>query len=595
MSERKATGMNDEGGFSQMRANKPAHYRPAPARRNAAVPIDALIRAALDCKRGGLMVLDRERHVRLMNRPASELLGVAPSAGCEPHVMAMLAQSPWLDAASLQALQAALECSDMAEPREILLSLPGPGASRVIAIEVRPARQLGWAVSFADVTQSRENQDWLLEHAATDPVTGLWNRQHFMLMLRDRLEMPTEAGVTAVLLLDLSRFRPVNESLGTASGDMLLRLVGNRLASLLREGDVLARFASDEFAIMVAGLSGRQDIDALSDRLATLIAKPFMLDGHMISVGVHAGAACAPEDGMTPEMLLANAGLALAAARAEARGQLRFYEPTLNAQARQRRALESDLRAALGRCEFELHYQPQIDLHSGRITGFEALVRWRNPSRGLVPPGEFISLAEEMGLIGAIGAWVLKTACAQAMQWPAGLTVAVNASPLQMDCGGFADIVSTVLAETGLPGSRLEVEITENMLLRDNGTVLATFQALRGLGVRLVLDDFGTGYASLSQLGRFHFDKIKIDRSFVSGPGTLAEQDAIMRAIAALGISLGVPTTAEGVETREQLTRVTENGCTSVQGYYFSRPVPADAVEALLTRINKPPEPALVT
>jgi diguanylate cyclase (GGDEF)-like protein len=577
--------MDQDAALPRGRVGRVDIGKPAGLRRGAPTALDPLLRAALDFARPGLMVLDHALNVRLLTRPAADLLGVSMAPTAAPmQALRLLAQSPWLDDAALRTLGAAFAGTDMQE-REILLSLPRPGGMSVVAMDLRRVSTQGWVVSLHDVTQNRANQDWLLEHAATDPVTGLWNRQHFMLMLRDQLELPAH-GFTSVLLLDLSRFKPVNDTLGTAAGDALLRLVGSRLRGFLREGDMLARFASDEFAIMLTDLPDRPALFSLSERLAELIGRPFMLEGHLITVGAHTGAACAPEDGQSPEMLVANAGLALAAARAEARGLLRFYEPSLNAQARQRRALESDLRAALSRREFELHYQPQIDVHHHRIIGFEALVRWRSPTRGLVPPGEFIPLAEELGLIGDIGAWVLHTACREATLWPDDLTIAVNASPLQVECGGFADIVSKALAETGLAGTRLEIEITENLLLRDNGTVLSTFQALRGLGVQLVLDDFGTGYASLSQLGRFHFDKIKIDRGFISAPGAAGEHDAIVRAIAALGISLGVPTTAEGVETEQQLARVTENGCSSVQGYYFSRPVPAEAVGALIDRLN---------
>jgi diguanylate cyclase (GGDEF)-like protein len=416
-------------------------------------------------------------------------------------------------------------------------------------------------------------------------VTGLWNRQHFMLMLRDRLACPAPEG-TAVMLLDLSRFRPVNDTLGPAAGDALLRLVGGRLAACLRDGDMLARFASDEFAILVHDLTDAVSLAALGDRLVSLISRPFLVDGQTISVGAHIGAARAPQDGESPEVLVANAGLALAAARSDATGQPRFYEPEMDIKVRQRRAMESDLRRALARREFELHYQPQVDLRRQRITGFEALVRWRSPQRGLVSPGVFIPLTEELGLINELGTWVLHEACREAMKWPDDVTVAVNASPLQVEAGGFAAIVSSALDRTGLPGRRLEVEITENLLLRDNGTVAETFQALRSLGVHLVLDDFGTGYASLSQLARFHFDKIKIDRSFISAPEAAAEHAAIVRAIAALGISLGVPTTAEGVENETQLDSVRENGCTSVQGFYFSKPVPADLVAGLLHKMH---------
>jgi predicted signal transduction protein with EAL and GGDEF domain len=349
---------------------------------------------------------------------------------------------------------------------------------------------------------------------------------------------------------------------------------------------LLARFASDEFGIMLGESADRASIAGLSARLTELISRPFFIEGQSISIGAHVGVATAPDDGETAEILVANAGLALAAARADARGELRFFEPKLDEEARSRRSLEADLRRALARGEFELHYQPQVDMRRHVVTGFEALVRWRSPSRGLVSPTAFIPLAEELDLIGEIGAWVLVEACREALHWPEEITVAVNASALQVEAGGFAATVARALRDTGLPGPRLEVEITESLLLRDNGTVTETFKALRTLGVGLVLDDFGTGYASLSQLARFHFDKIKIDRSFISSPEAAGEHAAIVRAIAALGISLGVPTTAEGVETVQQLERVRDNGCTSVQGYYYSKPVPASQVGTLLARLH---------
>jgi diguanylate cyclase (GGDEF)-like protein len=533
------------------------------------------------------MVLDRAMRVRLLTRSAADLLGVKMPRGQAEPVMRLMAQSHLLDEPALQTLSAAFAPGACSEPRELLFSLPRPGGSRVVAMDLRRARDEGFVASLQDITSTRETQDWLLEHAATDPVTGLWNRQHFMLMLRDRLEMPESDGPT-VLLLDLQRFRPVNEAMGSDAGDYLLRLVGSRLGGFLRENDVLARFASDEFAVMIPDMAEHAAISALSDRLSELIARPFVIEGQILTIASHIGAACAPEDGESPELLVANAGLALAAARAEARGQLRFFEPRLDEQARRRRALEADLRRALPRGEFELHYQPQLDLRRRRVTGFEALLRWRNPERGLVSPIDFIPLAEDLGLICDIGAWVLREACREATDWPGGISVAVNASPLQVEGGGFAATVADALAQTGLAGERLEIEITENLLLRDNGTVVETFRALRAMGARLVLDDFGTGYASLSQLARFHFDKIKIDRGFISAPDAAAEHAAIVRAIAALGLSLGVPTTAEGVETEEQLEKVRDNGCTSVQGYYFSRPVPAAEVAGLLEKFAVP-------
>jgi len=579
--------MKHDAGLAICQAGRPrAGGTPAGIRRKAAGELDQLLRAALDAAPPGLIVLDNERRARLVTRAASDLLGVrvAPRAGAMP-IMRLLAQSQWLDNAALQTLAAAFNGVETHDPREVLLSLPCPGGARVVRMDLRRAGTEGWVASLSDVTQSRETQDWLMEHASTDPITGLWNRQHFMLMLNDRLFGPDAAG-TVLLLLDLRRFKPVNDTLGTEVGDTLLRLVGGRLSGYLRERDLLARFASDEFAIMLGEPADRRAVANLSERLTDLISRPFVIEGHSISIGAHVGAACAPDDGDTPEVLVANAGLALAAARSDARGQLRFYEPKLDEEARRRRALEADLRMARARGELELHYQPQIDMRHSTVTGFEALLRWRNPSRGLVSPIEFIPLAEELGLIGDIGAWVLHEACHEATRWPDSITVAVNASPLQVEAGGFAAVVAGALRQSGLPGHRLEVEITENLLLRDNGTVTTTFAALRDLGVRLVLDDFGTGYASLSQLARFHFDKIKIDRSFISSPAAPQGHTAIVRAIAALGVSLGVPTTAEGVETAQQLAQARDNGCTSVQGYFYSKPVPAAQIDALLARLH---------
>jgi diguanylate cyclase (GGDEF)-like protein len=553
-------------------------------RRKPAPELDPLLRAALDCARPGLIVLDNERRVRLLTRAAAELLGVAAGAPAQAlPVMRLLAQSPWLDDAALQTLAAAFG-GESGEPREVLLSIPRPGGARVVSLDLRRARGEGWVASLEDVTQSRETQDWLVEHASTDPVTGLWNRQHFMLMLRDRLDMAV--GGTTVLLLDLKRLKGVNDTLGTATGDALLRLVGGRLLGFLRSGDLLCRFVSDEFAVMLGETASRADIAQLGRRLAGLIEQPFLIEGQIITIGAHVGAACAPEDGDSPEVLVAHAALALAAARAEARGEMRFFEPKLDDEARRRRALDTDLRLACARGEFELHYQPQFDLRLARVTGFEALVRWRSPSRGLVPPNSFIPLLEQLGLIGDVGDWVVRTACREAAGWPDGITVAVNASPLQVEAGDFGERVARALADTGLPGHRLEVEITENLLLRDNANVMAALRALREMGVGLVLDDFGTGYASLSALTRFHFDKIKIDRSFISAPDATEQHAAIVRAIAALGISLGVPTTAEGVETVQQLNRVRDNGCISVQGYYYSKPVPAERIPDLLVALN---------
>ena len=511
------------------------------------------------------------RHVTPL---AASLLGLPPDGHGGTQILRLLARSYWLDEPALRTLAASFSAPDMTQPRKTLVSLPHANGPRTVALDLRMAGQVGFVATLTDVTQAHENQDWLLDQAFSDPVTGLWNRQHFMLMLRDRLDGPKAAG-TAVLLLDLKRFRQVVEAVGAEGGDLLLRLVGRRLVGLLREDDLLARFSSDEFAIMVTDMPDHEALSRLSVRIGELIATPFVIEGQTVATGAYMGAARAPDDGDRCEVLVANAGLALSAARAEANGQMRFFEPHMPERARTRRLIEADLRVALSRGEFEVHYQPQVGMRSRRVDGFEALVRWRSPTRGMVSPAEFIPLVEEMGMIGELGEWVLQQACAQAALWPEEISLAVNASPLQVEAPGFADCVARTLAGSGLPGHRLEIEVTENLLLGHELTVMATLADLRALGVRLVLDDFGTGYASLSQLARFRFDRIKIDRSFISSPEANADHAVIVRAIAALGLSLGVPTTAEGVETAQQLLQVSEDGCTSVQGYYFSKPLPA--------------------
>ena len=560
-------------------------YRPAVRRRDPG-QLDPLVRAALDSARPGLIVMDRDLHVRLITRAATELLGIMPAdAAVAQPVMGLLASSRSLDAATLQTIAAAFAVTSDLDPREVLVSLPasGPYGTRVIAIDVRPAGLEGWVASLEDVTQSRQTQDWLLEHASSDPVTGLRNRQHFMLMLQDRLD-EDPAGGAIMLLVSLMRLGAVAMSLGMHAGDAILRAAAGRLFSLLREEDLLARFAGGEFAIVISGHPGAAGATALAARVAETLSRPYLIEGQTLSVRAHVGVARAPTDADTPEVLAAAATLALSSATAAK--SVCFFEPGLHERARKRRHLEHDLGRALAADQFELWYQPQVDVSRNCISVFEALIRWRTPARGLVPPLDFIPIAEETGLIVAIGDWVLRRACLEAAGWPEDIAVAINASALQFETGTFGDSVAGALASSGLPGHRLEVEVTESLLLHDDKAVERTLADLRGLGVRLVLDDFGTGYASLSQLSRFRFDKIKIDRSFISPPDASGDHSAIVRSIAALGVSLGIPTTAEGVETLVQLDRTRADGCTCVQGYYFSKPVPADLIGSLLERLH---------
>ena len=567
-----------------------AHGGTGRARLPSRPAISMLLGAALDHAPVGLIVLRPDHTVQHVTRPAATLLGLPDDqVFVDQTLVHLLEHCPAIEASGTQEIGDALSTAD-ADPRQVLLSLGRVGSRYEVAIDIRRAGDQGWVLTIEDVTQTRQTQDWLLEHASTDPVTGLWNRQHFMLMLQDSLAEAREGRVEApCLVLIGTRQRSRSESIGTVAADAVLRMIGDRLAGILRDDDMLARFGAEEFALALTRPGGRAGVRAVCARLQAGLAKPCVVEGHTILVDASIGVALAPGDGLTPETLAANAGLALQAAGVGIEPGPRFFEAAMTERAQHRRALEVDLREALGRGEFELHYQPQVDVLHSRVTGMEALIRWRSPERGLVPPAAFITLAEQIGLICDIGNWVLNEACHEAVRWPDDVTVAINASPLQFETGSFASSVAEALSRSGLPARRLEVEVTENLLLRDTGRVLATLAALERMGVRLVLDDFGTGYASLSQLSRFRFDKIKIDRSFVSPAEVSFPNSAIVRSIAALGTSLGIPTTAEGVETATQLEQIKADGCTCVQGYFFSRPVPSVDVSAMMRRLDQRP------
>ncbi len=480
-------------------------------------------------------------------------------------------------------------------------------------LAARPGPDGGWAVTLEDVTARREAEARAERLARVDPLTGLPNR----LLFRERLaEAASRAGpgggggaADAVLCLDLDRFKSVNDTLGHTVGDALLAAVAGRLRSAVRDTDTVARLGGDEFAILQAGAGsssspGRQPWDAataLAERLVDLVGRAYLVEGHLVNVGASVGIAMLGGDGAAdPDRALKEADLALYRAKAEGRGTFRLFEPGMGARAQARRALELDLRRALALRELELHYQPQTNLATGRISGFEALLRWRHPARGLVPPADFVPLAEEIGLIVPFGEWVLRTACREAARWPGDLSLAVSLSPVQFASPNLVAAVTSALAASGLPARRLELEITESVLLEESEAVLATLHRLRGLGARIAMDDFGTGYSSLSYLRSFPFDKIKIDRSFVRGlsssPGDgeqaaaaaaeAGECAAIVRAIAGLGASFGMATTAEGVETEEQLRRIRDEGCTEAQGFLVSRPVPAGEIDGLLAAVN---------
>jgi diguanylate cyclase (GGDEF)-like protein len=453
---------------------------------------------------------------------------------------------------------------------------------RTISLVNHPMAGGGWVTTHEDITERRRAETRISHMALHDELTNLPNRRFFLEQIENRLAHLERDHKFAVLCFDLDRFKSVNDTLGHMFGDMLLQQVAERLHPCLREGDAVARMGGDEFAIIQSSLTEATETTALATRLIDTINAPFDLDGHHVVVGASVGIAVAPTDAAHADQLLKNADMALYRAKAEGRGTYRFFEPKMDALMQARRVLELDLRKALINCEFELYYQPVVNLVSDEITAFEALLRWNHPERGLVAPLEFISLAEETALIVPIGEWVLRQACREAVKWPSPISVAVNVSPAQFTKPNLSQVVMSALAGSGLAAERLELEITESVLLLGSESTLATLHQLRKMGVRISMDDFGTGYSSLSYLRSFPFDKIKIDRSFVHDVSSNEDSMAIIRAVTGLGASLHMTTTGEGVETQQELDYLKREGCVEAQGYFFSRPRPANEIYQML-------------
>ena len=438
----------------------------------------------------------------------------------------------------------------------------------------------------SDITEARRSEqrvEWLARH---DGLTALPNRADFHKRLKQACNDQLQGGPSLSLLcLDLDGFKTINDTLGHPAGDMLLVQVAARLRSCIRGRDLVGRLGGDEFALLLVD-SDEAGASGLAQRLLAIISEPYDVEGTAVRIGVSIGIMMAPEGGLDAQILLKSADLAMYRAKQEGRGVARFFDVSMRDHAEERLLLQTDLRHAIAREQLLLHFQPILNALNGRVVAVEALVRWLHPERGLIPPADFIPVAEETGQICAIGAWVLQRACREATGWPGEISISINLSPVQLRDPGLASIVERALAETGLAATRLELEITESLFLETNPIVGNTLSSLRQRGIRIALDDFGTGFSSLSYLRNFPVDTVKIDRSFVRDLGADLDADMIVRAIAGMATGLGITITAEGVETVDQATRLRANGCTQFQGFLYSRPCSAEAVTRFMNNRN---------
>ena len=553
------------------------------AQHNLAVQKERLD-AALNNMSQGLVMFDSTAHLVVCNQRYLDMFGLSPEKvkpGCSiREVLDERVATGGFSADEVEAYRTELLAS-VAHGKTFrkITNLPG---GRIISIVNVPIAGSGWVATHEDITERLAAEERIKHLAHYDALTDLPNRVTFYERVETVLSQLRRSESIAVLSLDLDHFKNVNDTLGHPIGDLLLKAAADRMRSCLRSEDLVARLGGDEFAIVQVPSTQPSDVNALAARLIECVGAPYDLDSHQVIVGTSVGIAIAPGDGDKPDQLMKNADLALYRAKADGGGVYRFFELEMDARMRARRALELDLHKAIVNGEFELYYQPVIDVKTGQITCCEALVRWHHPERGMIPPLEFIPVAEETGLIVPLGEWVLRQACAEAAGWPKHVAVAVNVSPAQFKSRNLVPTVINALAASGLPAGRLELEITELVLMQETEGAIGILQQFHALGIRVAMDDFGTGYSSLGYLRSFPFDRIKIDQSFIHDLSTKDDSIAIIRAVVGLSSSLGIRTTAEGVETEEQLARLTSEGCSEVQGFLFSRPQPAAAVARML-------------
>ena len=550
--------------------------------------------AALSNMAQGLCMFDGQRRLVVWNERYAELYKLSPELlkiGT-PH------QAIIADRISRGILKG--ETSDSAAREKIasLNQLPKDTASsrvdefsdgRFILVTRQPMADGGWLATHEDITERRRAEAEIVHLARHDALTGLSNRAEFNAKLEEASKrLKRNGGAVTVMMIDLDRFKAVNDTLGHPAGDQLLIEVGRRLQSTIRETDVLARLGGDEFAIIQEGGPNQHEAAiALALRIIAAISQPFDLNGNRANLGASIGIVLAPEHEIEPEGLLKRADLALYDAKANGRNDYRFFRSELLEVADTQRTAEIELRDAIERQEFELHYQPVVDAKTRTLCGVEALVRWRHPAKGLIGPDKFIPLAESTGLIVPLGEWILRRACADAASWPAHVKLAINISAIQFKKDDLFEVILSTLVETGLTPARLELEITETSLLENQEAHLTTIRQLKNLGISMALDDFGTGYSSVNYLANFPFDKIKIDKSFTQGVLSRRDCKAVVASTLALAQGLGTVTTAEGVETEEQLEYMRAAGVDLVQGYLFGRPVPIAQLDLNATLSRK--------
>jgi diguanylate cyclase (GGDEF)-like protein len=531
----------------------------------------------------GLLFFDSSQRLVICNQRYIDMFGVSRDVikpGCSFHELLTHRQETGTFSENVdEYIEAILrKMAERGAFQRILTTADG----RSIQVLYQPLADGGWVTTLEDFTERRRADERIAHLAHYDALTDLPNRVLFRDQLERELKKISRSGQLAVLYIDIDEFKSVNDSLGHPVGDELLKAVALRLSGCVRETDFVARLGGDEFAIVQTAVKSPADVMDLVIRIYQAIRIPVECLGHQLVTDASIGIALAPQDGTDLDQLLKCADLAMYGAKSDGRRTYRFFERTMDARVRARRTLELDLRQAIVEGQFEIEYQPIVDLRSGAVSGCEALLRWRHPERGMVSPGEFIPVAEDIGLISQLGEWVLASACLEAASWPDHIKLAVNVSPVQFRNHTLALHVASALASSGLSANRLELEITEAVLIRDDEAALAILHQLRAVGVRIALDDFGTGYSSLSYLQRFPFDKIKIDRCFVTDVAEPDGSSSIVQAVVNIASARNMTTTAEGVETEAQKELLRTLGCTEMQGYLFSRAVPAVEVRRML-------------